>query len=523
MAQKQKIYIPTFISSIDYKPARVLPHIYFYNGVKQSDDYYIQNSSGSSVLQQTFPYFDNYSGNVPTTASLSLLFNNETAPYGEIPSQSLYSTYWSDYVNLLYNPRTRVFNAEAIIPLADYFKMELNDICEWRGNYYHIRAINNYNLSNGECEIELLGPIQNDVISNILPGLQCNFDFEIEQTFLAPVVTSGSVIIATQNSFNQNTAVWADLSNNANNGTFYGTIESSSVGLKMNGVDNYVGWPTNLNGISAHSDFTVQFYGILNTSASVNQNYDFFCNIDYSDGWDTIWAPKAYNPFCASCCGGATNIPGGKQNFYWRELAGGDSNLNTYYTQSAQNSLITITAKYNDSIYASSQSLAVWINDAYAGQICPDWNYGYNATGSFQFGWNPNSDATYLTGSVNSILFYNRVLNGTEILQNYTALSSGSAVGGSLKITLTEKGANAGLQYGVYYSSDCSTFTFLYNITFTQLDDFQYVSVPEGTKCIKLVEVNNPQCANEVIKPIPFNISGDFYVDFNYKDFNVIG
>ena len=37
--------------------------------------------------------------------------------------------------------------------------MELNDIVEFRGNYYHLRAINDYNLKNGECQIQLLGPI----------------------------------------------------------------------------------------------------------------------------------------------------------------------------------------------------------------------------------------------------------------------------------------------------------------------------------------------------------------------------
>jgi len=43
--------------------------------------------------------------------------------------------------------------------LADYIDMELNDIVEFRGNDYHLRAINDYNLSTGECNIQLLGPI----------------------------------------------------------------------------------------------------------------------------------------------------------------------------------------------------------------------------------------------------------------------------------------------------------------------------------------------------------------------------
>jgi hypothetical protein len=46
--------------------------------------------------------------------------------------------------------------------------MELNDIVELRGNYYHLRAINDYNLKNGECTIQLLGPILGDVINTII-------------------------------------------------------------------------------------------------------------------------------------------------------------------------------------------------------------------------------------------------------------------------------------------------------------------------------------------------------------------
>jgi hypothetical protein len=179
-----RIYIPTFISSVTYQPARVLPHIYFYNGLKGSQEYIVEHFlDGTPYVVQTtvdyFPYFDNYSGNNPTTESKSLLFLNETAVYGEAPTASLYSEYWSTYVDLLYKPTTRLFNCQAIIPLADYFKMELNDIVEWRGNYYHLRALNDYNLSNGECSLQLLGPILGDVISNILPVDECYFDFSI--------------------------------------------------------------------------------------------------------------------------------------------------------------------------------------------------------------------------------------------------------------------------------------------------------------------------------------------------------
>ena len=177
------IYIPQYISSQTYAPARVLPRIFFYNGQVECETWYVADENNNGQAVTTFPYFDNYNvvtGSFPTDGSKSLLFNNEATVYGALPSASLYSTYWDTYVGLLYSPTTRLINCSAIIPLADYFKMELNDICEWRGNYYHLRAINNYNLSNGECQLQLLGPIIGDILPDILPAIKCNFSYTSE-------------------------------------------------------------------------------------------------------------------------------------------------------------------------------------------------------------------------------------------------------------------------------------------------------------------------------------------------------
>jgi hypothetical protein len=176
MSQIIPIYIPTFISDQNYNPSRVLPHIYFYNGVIDCEEYWIESGSlafgGVTYAQTSFPYFDNYNvvtGSFPTTDSLSLLFNNEAASYGEVPTDSLYTTYWEKYISLLYNPKTRLLNCSAIIPLKDYFTMELNDIVNFRGNYYHLRAINDYSLKDGSCTLQLLGPIIADTFSDIFP------------------------------------------------------------------------------------------------------------------------------------------------------------------------------------------------------------------------------------------------------------------------------------------------------------------------------------------------------------------
>jgi hypothetical protein len=177
MAQIIPIYIPTYISNATYAPARVLPRLFYYNGQIECENWYIESgsltTSGVTKEQTSFPYFDNYkvvSGSFPTADSPSLLFNNEAPSYGELPNASLFSEYWDDYISLLYNPKTRLLTAKAIIPLADYVKMELNDIVNFRGNYYHLRAINNYSLKTGDCELQLLGPIIRDTFSRLQPS-----------------------------------------------------------------------------------------------------------------------------------------------------------------------------------------------------------------------------------------------------------------------------------------------------------------------------------------------------------------
>jgi hypothetical protein len=206
------VFIPNFISDSNFRPARVLPRLFFYNGLVEAPPYYISGynlpfstSSAVSLQYTEYPYFDVYStGSLNGTASqfpqldsLSLLYNNEQAVYGTTPTGSLVSEYWATYLSLLYNPRTRLVNATAVIPLADYFDLELNDIAEFRGNYYHLRAINDYNLTTGEANIQMLGPIIPDTIAAVLSGSwapivnECEFEF---------TVTSGSVPTTTTTS-----------------------------------------------------------------------------------------------------------------------------------------------------------------------------------------------------------------------------------------------------------------------------------------------------------------------------------
>jgi hypothetical protein len=176
MSQRIPIYIPTFISDQNYNPNRVLPRLFFFNGMVECEEYYIESGSltNSGVVKAVtqFPYFDHYNvvtGSFPTTGSRSLLFNNEAPVYGQQPNETLFTDYWSNYVELLYNPKTRLINVSAIIPLADYFDMELNDVINWRGDYYHLRALNEYSLKTGEVKVQLLGPLLAGALDGFTP------------------------------------------------------------------------------------------------------------------------------------------------------------------------------------------------------------------------------------------------------------------------------------------------------------------------------------------------------------------
>jgi hypothetical protein len=168
------VAIPLYIGDQNYRPTQVFPRMLFNNGMISSSQYWIEgqfsaaNPTVTANAQTTYPYFDNYNvvtGSYPTTGSRSLLFNNEFATLGSTPVNSLIDTYWSTYLNLIYAPNTRLVNASAVIPLAKYFDMELNDLVQFRGNYYHLRAINDYDLTTGECMVQLLGPIISDALA----------------------------------------------------------------------------------------------------------------------------------------------------------------------------------------------------------------------------------------------------------------------------------------------------------------------------------------------------------------------
>ena len=168
----QGLYIPTFIANENFDPAIVNPRTFYYNGLKSIDPSptyaRISENRFSSFYGSPghFPYFDHYSSGstdeTPDEGSESLLFFNEQTAYGTLPTETLYTKYWSTYIQLLYNPKTRYIECEANLGFALYTDLKLNDIILFKGSHFHLRAINDYNLKTGDCKLQLLGPIIKD-------------------------------------------------------------------------------------------------------------------------------------------------------------------------------------------------------------------------------------------------------------------------------------------------------------------------------------------------------------------------
>ena len=198
MATKRPLYIPTIIKDENYEPSTSRPRIFFWNGLLESEGYYIEGyQEGTTNIQsvgfQQIPYVDHYSaesGQVPSSGSKSLLFFNEQNPYGIEPQQNLYSEYWNQYVQFLYNPRTRLVRVSAKIPLAEYFDTQLNDLITFRGNQYQLRAINNYNIQDGSCIVELIGPVDQNVFDLSAQSQQPDTSTTTTTTTVAPTTTT---------------------------------------------------------------------------------------------------------------------------------------------------------------------------------------------------------------------------------------------------------------------------------------------------------------------------------------------
>lgn len=227
------------------------------------------------------------------------------------------------------------------------------------------------------------------------------------------LTTDGLVLLLVSSSYTASTGIWRDISGNCNDAfvssspnpvIWNTTLTGSQYGWSFNPTySQSLQFPATLNATPS-SSFTLQMF--ISASYPYTNPMDLFCKDYFGDGWDTIF--NGYN---------GTNDP---PKIIYRDNVGQDAPIQF---PGATNTLYTLTVDTNTGIvtgYGSSGNISD-VND--------------DATNSFtasalplRFGWNTNTDATFFSGSVNSLLIYNRILAPDEIWYNYLNLSSSNYI-----------------------------------------------------------------------------------------------
>lgn len=86
------------------------------------------------------------------------------------------------------------------------------------------------------------------------------------------------------------------------------------------------------------------------------------------------------------------------------------------------------------------------------------------------------------------------------------------------RITLTDKGINAGPVFSVYTSPDCNTFSLYGSVTLGSVGAFVDITIASNVECIRLT--SQGICDNSVIHTVPGSLEGDFSFDFSQLDFS---
>ena len=115
--------------------------------------------SGNSTLVDSVWYANVSSTSLGTGPAFSLNFGGDIDPfYLTTVGNSLYQTYWSNYILGLYNVNRRVYQVKAILPIGEIIKMQLNNKVIWNNEKW---IINNaaVNMATNEVKFELLNEV----------------------------------------------------------------------------------------------------------------------------------------------------------------------------------------------------------------------------------------------------------------------------------------------------------------------------------------------------------------------------
>ena len=134
-------------------PIKSKSRFLFYNGLQNittpQDEWYLNNDGGTATVQDQWPLVSPYSDWPVQGSSLNLNFSNDTRYYiNPTPGQgyfdqgsTLYDSFWSRYINSLYNKFSRRLTGTFTLNNVDLQEFAFNDVIFINGKYFRPEKI----------------------------------------------------------------------------------------------------------------------------------------------------------------------------------------------------------------------------------------------------------------------------------------------------------------------------------------------------------------------------------------------
>jgi len=153
----------------DFKPYIPKPIFVYYNG-RINDSLYLSNGT-TSTLYTDFNIFSNALDISGIKYSLTWHPENDVKTPNLPLTNNLYSLYYENYLQNIFNPKCRLINIKAHFPLSLITKLKLNDRLVIRDKRYIINELKT-DITSGEVELALINDfrpmVNNAVIDTVV-------------------------------------------------------------------------------------------------------------------------------------------------------------------------------------------------------------------------------------------------------------------------------------------------------------------------------------------------------------------
>lgn len=125
--------------------------------------------------------------NVTENENFNLLFSEEFGVWnGNITSNNLYTNYYKDYIDSIFNIKKRGFKYKAILPLWLLTKLQLNDTLKIKSNFYRMDNFTT-NLLDGKTSFDLVNNFENisNAFNSNITVLNADFRNQIKSIYFS--------------------------------------------------------------------------------------------------------------------------------------------------------------------------------------------------------------------------------------------------------------------------------------------------------------------------------------------------